>query len=673
MPKFNQKGIIHLIPLFILLLGIVAGVYLVQHPTIFKPKAQEPSQGVDYADWVTQMQAFGVYPAQENGEIVFYNREKFVEKYCQPQGCYLNPITFDQMLNAINLDASFIKDLGLKLSEYEYAPLTVLTPYFPEIINIDKSVYQQLEVLEPSCREEDSGLVCRPGQENFKKEINKEELRRFITMVSTEKGLQEKDPLKRLINISDPIFGTRALINVLSLAPNKVSDEDRLNALLGITMLFGIPERIEAEGIELADDTIIVINNVIKDIRPFKKSIDAGERMPLASVDVRANGWVQKSRAVGRKIPGLSMRNVARMTRHERFRFSQIYPLLQTGEAYILDSNDSKQVMQRLMDGVEYIYGPSGLPKLDRKAIMETVDNNWVVVIKDDQYVRIYGNNNNGATQDRLVAVKESAVSGNHTIPHEFVHVIGYNSGGFKGVGKYFTYDQRQAEIYGATMSQMYELFTDEVTYKVFGDQNGVYKEIYPQLYDSLMRFADNLMVATRGRVTRNDFAIFSLTGNDQILMKKLLDNGVNPAKFMNILGKSIDGRKLAMIMAEYRKVQLTDRVKSLSVPAAIAGGAFLSAVLTQIVYGEELPDDVSIIYERLDKDVDISLENSRSENSLLNCSYSEASDNCSSGFQVCTGYTDDSQCQGKTPEECFNLVHCNYDVDRGSSCRCSQ
>lgn len=35
----NQSGIIHLLPLFIVLIGIIAGVYLVSHPQIFKPKA----------------------------------------------------------------------------------------------------------------------------------------------------------------------------------------------------------------------------------------------------------------------------------------------------------------------------------------------------------------------------------------------------------------------------------------------------------------------------------------------------------------------------------------------------------------------------------------------------------------------------------------------------------
>lgn len=39
----NERGIVHLIPLLILLIGIIAGVYLVQKTQIFKPKAASSS------------------------------------------------------------------------------------------------------------------------------------------------------------------------------------------------------------------------------------------------------------------------------------------------------------------------------------------------------------------------------------------------------------------------------------------------------------------------------------------------------------------------------------------------------------------------------------------------------------------------------------------------------
>lgn len=57
---------------------------------------------------------------------------------------------------------------------------------------------------------------------------------------------------------------------------------------------------------------------------------------------------------------------------------------------------------------------------------------------------------------------------------------------------------------------------------------------------------------------------------------------------------------------------------------------------------------------------------------SFLNCSYSQQDSGCPSGAAVCTGHTDDNQCSGKKPEECFNTVQCQYDSNHGSSCSCS-
>lgn len=54
MPNLNKKGVTHIFLLIILFVGIIAGVYLVQHPQIFKPKAnirttpllEYPSEGM---------------------------------------------------------------------------------------------------------------------------------------------------------------------------------------------------------------------------------------------------------------------------------------------------------------------------------------------------------------------------------------------------------------------------------------------------------------------------------------------------------------------------------------------------------------------------------------------------------------------------------------------------
>ena len=51
MPKIsNQKGLVQIILLFIILAGIAGGVFLVTHPTIFKPKAAINQTGIEFVD-----------------------------------------------------------------------------------------------------------------------------------------------------------------------------------------------------------------------------------------------------------------------------------------------------------------------------------------------------------------------------------------------------------------------------------------------------------------------------------------------------------------------------------------------------------------------------------------------------------------------------------------------
>ncbi len=43
MPTINNKGFAHILVLLVLLIGLGVGVFLVTHPTVFKPKADELS------------------------------------------------------------------------------------------------------------------------------------------------------------------------------------------------------------------------------------------------------------------------------------------------------------------------------------------------------------------------------------------------------------------------------------------------------------------------------------------------------------------------------------------------------------------------------------------------------------------------------------------------------
>lgn len=56
----DQRGVIHLIPLLLILAGIIGGVYLVQHPAIFKPKANYTQVNSLTQDFIKSNQDYSI-------------------------------------------------------------------------------------------------------------------------------------------------------------------------------------------------------------------------------------------------------------------------------------------------------------------------------------------------------------------------------------------------------------------------------------------------------------------------------------------------------------------------------------------------------------------------------------------------------------------------------------
>lgn len=50
MPKQSERGFIQFIALFLLVAGIIGGIYLVQHPTLFRPKAANEGTRIEFVD-----------------------------------------------------------------------------------------------------------------------------------------------------------------------------------------------------------------------------------------------------------------------------------------------------------------------------------------------------------------------------------------------------------------------------------------------------------------------------------------------------------------------------------------------------------------------------------------------------------------------------------------------
>lgn len=607
MPRINQKGIAHILALVILAIGLVAGLYLVTHPTIFKPKAYEVTEvsqeieqtssedrEANYAQWVTQMQSLGLYPAKEDGEIVLYDRKQFVEKYCQPQGCYLNPPTFEEVLEGTSADIDLIKDLGVRLKDEGYAPLTVLKPFFPELNVVNTDVTNALEALEPICREESEGLVCREGDDQYKRTIIQQDLTKYITQVATERGLSEKDPLKRLINISDPFFGTKALINWATLSPHQVSDEERVNALLGLTMVYGLSEKVLVKGFQLTRYATISVTEMISDVRIIRQRLQAGEVYhvnALVSDPQIAGNWarnlVGSSSGKGFNVVG---RQPSWVNKEHLFPDPPQFPagtsLFREGQMprpLIANREFSRAVEPFIKDGFVYVVSRSDVLVPVRTNIVRAIQNfqyqigrdigvnltyldrvvqQGTVYVLDDRVFKEVGAG--GYALNDIVVIKSSNYFipyGVHVTHHELIHTVSFGTGRVKG----WTYRGTGEE--DKVLSAVYELGTDFWTDLSVGQApgssgglslEGGYRARYYILYDLLKRAVstnrqayENIMEFTLN--PDKNILYRNLPGGYKAFAKFLRDNGIEPRALGIIpaagafIGESEDGDQITV------------------------------------------------------------------------------------------------------------------------------
>lgn len=600
----NQRGLAHIALVVVLLLGIASGVYLVQKQgyQLFKPKAYStapiPSdidettpeeRELNWADWISQMHALGVYPAvEEGGEIVLYDRKQFIEKHCGEKtipgtdivskGCYLNPPSFDEVLVGTSADIDLIKDLGVRLRDEGYAPLTVLKPFFPELNTINTDLTNALQALEPFCREEPEGLVCREGDDQYKRVITSGELEKFITEVATERGLSEKDPLKRLISISDPFFGTKAIINWATLPPSQVSDEERVNALLGLTLVYGLSEKVLVKGFHFARNAFVPLTEVISDVKVIRQSLQAGEAYQLSALvsDQRIAGnwvrnlsgpssgrgfnvlgrqpnWVNKERLFPdppQFRPGEALFREGLMPEpifaNSRF-INDVQPYVKHGLVYVVSRGDVLvPVRTNIVRAIGNFQNTIGrdmridLTKLDRLVQQGTV------YVLDDQAFKVPGAA--GYAWEDMVVIKGSDYFtdfGVHIAHHEQIHIVSFSNGWTKG----WTYAGANEE--DKVLSAILELGTDFWTDLAVGQPvgssqglslGGTYRSKYSQLYNLLTRYMYN------NRQFYENILEFTLKPDKEILYRNI--NGGYAAFARALRNNGIEPRALGIIPA---------------------------------------------------------------------------------------------------------------------------
>jgi len=606
-------------------------------PTPLPSSQQPPSSDNEYALWEQQMRSFDIYPALENGEIVLYNYETYRDKYCQ-QGCIFGPGNPQVLVNNASTSPQLLTRLIYKLRDDGYAPITTLEAYFPNIREITGFRRRTFEIqgLPPDI---DGGPLI-----SGKTEIDAATLSQYIQQIYNELGWRSAifnqnfgDPIKTLITLTDPIFGTRAFVDIITLPPNQVSDETRLNALLGLSFIFGVSEKVALGGMKIGADGLINFPNMLSDVRGIKNSIRSlrpGEQpIPLSTVRQQAqtNIWVSTFRQIRAQdnifpiLTGLSARQIPHAIAAKE--------LVEQGKAFVLDLGLTRPIMTDLIDRFEnWAVTNRRRINVDRNKIMRIIDNHLVVVVKNiDDFHKVCVNNTGGggcAGSGAVFLYGDFDETGG--LIHEFVHQIMYANVKYARGGRnfYTAYGVPEANAiqdkhtllfnYSTLMTYFMEQGTDFTVNRLFSEigYRSSYQSTQPEIYRAITTLIERINSRCSNCLTSDDFIEFAITLDDEVLMRKIIPY-MSPNEFMTIVERTLDINLLSSFMKAY-VVRAESRYEQYLVPAAAAGATGLGLVqfitvhsaIMNWINGLDIPDNTTIILEPIDiEDADILLD----------------------------------------------------------------
>lgn len=616
---------------------------------IFNPKsakAQEAKNDVEFGKWSARMRTvYQIYPYIENGEVLLLNREQ----YNQKTGCDKNPCleaapdTRD-FLDYAKQNKDFLDKLLEKLADSGYSPIDSLLPYIPELQN------PPYTIAEPPFSKWQR-ILPKPGT---KSEIDEDTLRQFIYDVGKEKYCGSKDlelcdktSLEAFLITTDPILGLNSIVKVVSLPPNKVTDDERLNAFFAIDIYVGLAKFAAEKGISLVSTISFDVLKAAKEGTVIRNSIKSGETIPLPALGSQANQWANQA---------LKLRNFsdywnpkspfsrwnATLTRKARPHLTDIRPgeafyiskandLINQNKAFVLDSSISRPIADRLLQDLARIQDGELLRRglIPKKEIYQTIDNNLIVIVEKNEFAKFTAVDTDGFTVDRMIILTDRILADpdfEKYLDHELIHALNtYNSllgNRTRSVGVYFKYNQAQADLYGRLMSIIYELSTDDILGAIKGVRKWTspyiirpgYKRMYPEEFILLDDLVGKLQKLGEGNFSKVDFFEFALTGDDQKLISKILSNKapdkISPDEFLQILNRNAsedDVKRLYGIVAnvdwQAMKQQGDGSVTQIT-PLIAAGGATIAAsgiilineAFSLAAQGRSLPPDGIII-----------------------------------------------------------------------------
>ncbi len=645
MLNLNQKGLAHILVVLILLAGIIVGVYLVQHPQIFKSKAYEvniPFNQYDQPPALIVSTADGAQGLLKDAGSTAGYRVSFSETEDEITiGFEPNELTEEEAKNYLNqADKYYLRTLMWLL----YDPFNAIDgppidAWYAFCDHLNPEVLARVGA-EPTILADGKWLQCLDPPPTID-QFNPTNGKRFFLykkiaatvlakMIETSRLQRENKSLSE--NAKDfafsmiPVLGpTINAIRNPGSDPDAVAQETIVNSLLEVlTSGAGPVIKPAAEG---GGKLLVSLASRIKAkfVIPYFRNVPSSQYGDFATEVAKASSQLKNQASLVVKLlpdnvitkPNVR-RKIIRLTGSQII--NDAYEQLFT-DLGVIYGHISPWTRQHIIafDRIEQVLWKK------RSDILFLKDADYDILVSplglpDSAGVYIRHIN----PQKSLVVVRSSVES--NTVAHETTHFIQ----DLHRFANFFAEEQ-----YRTTAGYM---TTEGLTDWIWKAKRG-YAAAYNQEVGQI-----EIMIARLNNKGVDGAAAAeysALTGNSRY--------------FLELYERYVGDLDMRGIFADFYNIR---RAQGL-VPPLI----FLNSLDTE--------EDASV--EDIQIDIPPEPVNPPSASNFLNCSYSQEDSNCLSGATVCTGHTDDAQCAGKRPEECFNIVYCQYDANNGSTCRCSQ
>lgn len=334
---------------------------------------------------------------------------------------------------------TFFRALVAQLTDSLYDPYEALKPHLPELYQEDKDkIGLHPLFLPPNYRSTAKTFI--------EKDVLKQKMSDLFRRIEIQydsslnkkfywKNIEETTGTDLLIDVLDPLFATRSIVNVLSLPENEITGEDYFNATLGLTLLAGPAVKVGGTAVTVSKSafkTILEVRIVIRDVTVLRPAF---REYPVTYEIIRgrAESWGRAEHIIDRpKFPiGASLMREGDtpvpLTEQAKFYFFRdVKPALQAQAGYSISRSDVlNPIYNNIKNAISTFELRTGR-KLPVSSSFDTAMQYGFAYVVPDQYIREAGAAAY-AVGDMFVIRKSSYESyfGLHAMHHELFHMSG--------------------------------------------------------------------------------------------------------------------------------------------------------------------------------------------------------------------------------------------------------